>query len=485
MKLFMACLGTETNTFSPLPTGEETFRETMLYRGDGSRHPRGFGAGQLAVWREAGEAAGMEVVESLCAFAQPAGITARPVYESFRDEILADLEAALPVDMVLLAMHGAMVAEGYDDCEGDLLGRVRAVVGEETAVGLELDLHCSVTPQMVACADTIITFKEYPHIDASLRAAELFRICRDQAEGRVRPVMAVHDTRMISMWRTPVEPMKSFVARMQSLEGKDGILSVSFAHGFPWGDVELVTARILVVADGDEAKAQCLAEQLGQEIWELRHDTAPLAVSMDEALDRAVAAPSGPVVLADVSDNAGGGAPADSTFLLQRILDRKIGPVLSGLYWDPIAVRFCREAGEGTTFDLRVGGKCGTMSGDPVDLRVTVRRIVEEADQQYSTNRASMGASVWVTAGEVDLVLISTRTQTFHPDAFEQFGIRLADYPIVTVKSTQHFYAGFAPVAAEIIYVAAPGAIHPDFAAIPYEKLKTPFWPRIEDPFAS
>lgn len=484
MQLFMACLGTETNTFSPIPTGEETFRETMLFRGDGSRHPQGFGSGQLAVWRAAGEAAGMQVVESLCAFAQPAGITARDVYESFRDEILDDLEAAMPVSVVLLAMHGAMVADGYDDCEGDLLSRVRAVVGADVSVGLELDLHCSVTPQMAENADAIITFKEYPHTDASERATELFDICVSQARGECQPVMAVHDTRMVSMWRTPVEPMRSFIARMQSLEGRDHILSVSFAHGFPWGDVEHATARVLVVADGDRQRAQKLAAQLGSEIWEMRHDTAPQSLSVDEALDRATAARTGPVVLADVSDNAGGGAPADATFLLQRILERRISGVLSGLYWDPIAVRFCREAGEGATFDLRVGGKCGPMSGAPLDLRVTVRRIVEDAGQTFSTNRASMGPSVWLTAGDVDLVLITTRTQTFHPDAFEQFGIRLADYPIVAVKSTQHFYAGFAPVAAEILYVAAPGAIYPDFAQIPYRKLKTPYWPRVEDPFA-
>lgn len=484
MKLFMACLGTETNTFSPIPTGEETFAETMLYRGDGSRQAEGFGSGPLKVWRTAGEDHQMQVTESLCTFAQPAGTTVRHVYEGFRDEILEDLKAAMPVDMVLLAMHGAMVAEGYDDCEGDMLSRVRELVGPDVAVGLELDLHCSITPTMTANADAIVTFKEYPHIDASERASEVFDVCLKKQQGSARPVTAVHDTRMINMWRTPIEPMKSFVARMQALEGKDGILSVSFAHGFPWGDVEHATAKIIVIADGDRAKAQALAEQLGREIWELRHETATRALSIDEALDTALAAEKGPVVLADVADNAGGGAPSDSTFMLRRILERGIGGVLTGLYWDPVAVRFCREAGEGASFDLRIGGKCGPMSGDPVDLRVTVRRIVEDAGQTFSTNRARMGASVWLTAGEIDLVLTSVRTQTFHPDAFEQFGIDVAAYKTVVVKSTQHFYAGFAPVAAEIHYVAAPGAIPPDFANIPFTKLKTPFWPRVEDPFA-
>lgn len=484
MKLFMACLGTETNTFSPIPTGEETFRETMLFRGDGSRQAEGFGSGPLKVWRRDGEAQQMQVVESLCTFAQPAGITVRHVYEGFRDEILEDLKAAMPVDMVLLAMHGAMVAEGYDDCEGDTLARVREIVGPDVPVGLELDLHCSITPRMVDNADAIVTFKEYPHIDASERAAEVFDVCRRKLQGEAVPVTAVHDTRMINMWRTPVEPMKSFVARMQSLEGKDGILSVSFAHGFPWGDVEHATAKVMVIADGDRAKAQALADQLGAELWAMRHETAATGLSIDEALDRALAADRGPVVLADVADNAGGGAPSDSTFVLRRILDRGLDGVLTGLYWDPVSVRFCVEAGEGASFDLRIGGKCGPMSGDPVDLRVTVRKIVEDAGQTFSTNRARMGTAVWLTAGGVDLVLTTVRTQTFHPDAFEQFGIDVSGYRIVVVKSTQHFYAGFEPVAAEILYVSAPGAIPPDFADIPFQNLKTPFWPRVEDPFA-
>ncbi|MEQ9122565.1 MAG: M81 family metallopeptidase, partial [Alphaproteobacteria bacterium] len=273
MKLFIAALGTETNTFSAIPTAMRGFERTMLFRGDATQRPLMQFSEPLHVWRKAGEAKGMTVVESIAALARPAGVTVRKVYESLRDELLDDLKAALPVDMVLLNMHGAMVADGYDDCEGDLLARVRAIVGDGVPVGGELDLHCSITPEMLAAADVLITYKEYPHVDGGLRAAELFDLCLKTAEGRVKPVMATWDTRMISSWKTPFEPMKSFVARMQALEGKDGILSVSFAHGFPWGDVPCVAARTLVVADGDAAKAAHLAETLGREIWAMREET--------------------------------------------------------------------------------------------------------------------------------------------------------------------------------------------------------------------
>lgn len=132
MKVFITCLGTETNTFSNMPTGMTNFEETMLYHGDATASSTALFAMPLVIWREKAEAAGAEVIESLSAFAQPAGNTVKSVYEEFRNEILNDLKAAMPVDLVLLCLHGAMVADGYDDCEGDLTQRVRQIVGPDT-----------------------------------------------------------------------------------------------------------------------------------------------------------------------------------------------------------------------------------------------------------------------------------------------------------------------------------------------------------------
>jgi microcystin degradation protein MlrC len=485
MKVFIACLGTETNTFSNMPTGLQNFQETMLCHGDATTSGEHLFAAPLRVWRRRSEEHQGEVVESLAAFAQPAGITVGALYESFRDEILDDLRAALPVDIVMINLHGAMVAEGYDDCEGDLLRRIREIVGPDVVVGAELDLHCSITEEIIANTDVMITFKEYPHVDASERAEELFEICLKTHRGEIRPTMAVHDLRMISMWRTPVEPAAGIVRRMQDLEGKDGVLSVSLAHGFPWGDVADASAKVVVVADGDGGKAAGVAADMAKMIWDLKEETHPTGHSIDEALDLAIAAEQGPVVLTDMGDNAGVGAPSDSTFILRRVLERQVPNVLTGLYWDPVSVRFCIEAGVGASFDLRIGGKVGEASGDPVDLGITVRGIIEDAYQTFAESRAGMGDSVWVSADNgLDIVLNANRVQTFHPDAFEQFGLKLADKKIVVVKSTQHFYAGFAPVAADILYVAAPGAIPMTFEDIPFEKFTAPYWPKVEDPFA-
>ncbi|MBV9538135.1 MAG: M81 family metallopeptidase [Acidisphaera sp.] len=487
MHIFMATLATETNTFSPIPTGRTAFATRESYRNDGSRHPPSLGNIPLIAWRRMGEADGHTVHESICTFAQPAGITLRHTYEELRDTILADLRACPPIDLVLLFMHGAMVADGYDDCEGDTLARVREIVGPKAVVGIELDLHCHLTEQMRENADVIITFKEYPHTDVAERADELYAICTQAAAGAVRPVIAYHECRMVSMWRTPVEPMKSFVARMQQLEGRDGILSVSFGHGFPWGDVEDVGAKVVVVADGDQARAAALARQLGQELWQMRERTVAPHDTIDEALDRALAADVGgkPLVLADVADNAGGGAPADNTAILRRMVDRGVRDAAIGLFWDPLAVQFCVEAGVGASFDLRIGGKCGLASGDPVDLRVTVRGLREDHSQAgLSGGRAQCGASAWVHADGIDIALVSIRQQVFSPDAFTGLGITLDGKRLVVVKSTQHFYAAFAPVAREVRYVTAPGAIPPTFDRIPYTKRTRPFWPRVADPFA-
>ncbi|MDP6706208.1 MAG: M81 family metallopeptidase [Alphaproteobacteria bacterium] len=485
MKTFIACLGTETNTFSPIPTGLETFAETMLYHGDATAHDHSLFAGPLHVWRQRTEAHQGQVVESLAAFAQPAGITVRAVYESLRDEVLDDLRRALPVDMVLLNMHGAMVADGYDDCEGDLLTRVRDIVGPDVPVGAELDLHCHITEAMLEAATAIITFKEYPHTDPKERAAELFEICLAAAEGRTKPVMATYDLRMINSYRTPEEPLRSFVDRMQALEGEDGILSVSFGHGFPYADVADVGGKVLVVADGDAGAAAGLAERLGREIWEMRDEIAAPRLTIDQALDRALEVDGGPVVLADVADNAGGGAPSDATFVLARILERGIADVLNGLYWDPVAVRFCKEAGEGATLQLRIGGKCGPASGNPLDLEVRVRRIVEGATQSFGPPTNGLGDAVWVSAANgIDLVLNSARTQVFHPDAFTGLGLDPATKRLVVVKSTQHFYAGFAPLAKEVLYIASPGTLSSDYAAMPYSKRGLPYWPKVANPWA-
>jgi microcystin degradation protein MlrC len=217
----------------------------------------------------------------------------------------------------------------------------------------------------------------------------------------------------------------------------------------------------------------------------MRHELAPAHVSIDEALDQALAEPEGPVVIADTSDNAGGGAPGDSTFILRRLLDRGITDAISAMYWDPVAVRFCRDAGVGATLDLRIGGKCGPLSGDPVDLRVTVKGVGTALTQRFGTMPWPLGDAAWVSAEGLDLVLNTQRTQVFHPDCMTGLGLDPTTRRIVVVKSNYHFQAGFAPIAKKLLFCAPPGVTQPNYGEIAYTKLTKPYWPRVDDPFAA
>ena len=487
MRVFSGGVLTETNTFAPFPTGLADYHVRRGHEFDPNGGDSDYGNASR-VWYELCQARGWEFCPGLLAYAQPAGITPRPVYEALRDEMLADLEAALPVDMVLLTLHGAMVAEGYDDCETDIVHRVREIVGPDVIVGAEFDLHSDLTDQLMAEADAIVLYKEYPHTDIADRAVELFDICARALAGAIRPVMARFDCRMIGFFLTPYEPMRSFVDAMSAAEKRPGVLSVSLFHTFPWGDVPTCSAQILAITDNDPDLAQTVAAEFGRQFFALRHETQINSLPMNEALDKALANPRGPVVVADQADNAGGGAPSDSTFVLRELLARGVTDAAIGMFWDPIAVRVAQAAGEGARLQLRLGGKMGPMSGDPLDLEVTVTRIREGMFQEWPQGenppiRQFVGDAVALHCQGIDIVVNTERGQVFGPMAFSELDIDLASKRLIVVKSTQHFYAGFAPLASEIVYMSAPGAIAPRFTEIPYERVDRHKFPWVDNPF--
>jgi microcystin degradation protein MlrC len=486
MKLFIAALDTETNTFAPLPTGARAFEDGFVAHGDATSLPENYCSAQLYVWWRRAAALGWEVAESLCAYAEPGGVTTRPVFEGFRDEILRDLAAAKP-DVVLLALHGAMVADGYEDCEGDLLSRARAILGPDVPIGVELDLHCHLTDAMVEAATVLLTYKEYPHTDIPARADDLFTLIEDAAAGRTQPVMAVFDCRMIGMFRPTAQPMRDFVDRLAKHEGRDGILSLSLIHGFPWADVPDVGVKLLAVADGDAETAAGAARHYGEALFALRKEVLPNCLTIDAALEVALEMAEDkagfPIVIADVADNPGGGAPGDSTFFLQAALDRGVDLITIGYLWDPMAVRFCQEAGLGASLDLRIGGKCGVSSGQPVDLHVQVMGLAEDVYQRFGEAPVCLGDCAWVRYQGLNIILCSLRTQSFHPEAMVTLGLDPATQRILVVKSNQHFYAGFAPIAGDVLYASSPGALSQDFGQIPYTRRSPRYWPREDDPF--
>jgi microcystin degradation protein MlrC len=492
--LFTACLGTETNSFSPIPTGMALFESTLLDRNGEHGERPGFFALPLIVWRERAAKLGWRISAGLAAFATPAGTTTREAYESLRDEILADLERAMPVDAVLLNLHGAMIADGYPDAEGDLLERVRTRVGPNIPILAELDLHGHLTQCKIDNTDAMVFYKEYPHIDSVERAEEVFDLAYAMLEQGLKPTQSMYDCKMLGIYPTTREPMIGFVERMKQLEATDGVLSVSLAHGFPWGDTPEVGTRVLVVTDNNQKLADQQSSELGQWVFEQRDNLLAPFVSQSAAIEKVIQAPpdAAPFVVADTADNTGIGASGDSTFVLSALIERGAGGFAISPLWDPTAVALAFEAGMGARMDIRLGGKLGPSSGPPVDATVTVMGLKRDADQPFGGAIASLGDLAWLRIGDVDdddraidIICNTIRVQAFHPDCFAQAGLDPTRPKALIVKSTQHFFAGFSPIAREIIYASTNGAGSMNFDSLPHRTVTAPLWPRVANPHAA
>ncbi len=485
MRLFIASLHTESNTFAPIPTDLQSFTGNCYFQpGAHPDHPTTTASALLIVARGRSRADGFTLIEGTVTGAHPAGTTSRHAYETLRDEILGQLRDALPVDAVALGLHGAMVAHGYDDCEGDLLARAREIVGSRVPIGATLDPHCHMTPTMLAAANALICYKENPHIDFVERAGELVTLLLRTARGEIRPVSSVWDCRMIDIFMTSSQPMRGFVDRISALEGREGVLSISVVHGFSGSDVPHLGTKMLVITDNRKADGDALAERLGRELYDLRGRCFAELLTPDQGLDRALATHGGPVVLADCLDNPGGGLAGDSTTILHRMLARGIADAAVGALWDPMAVRFCHGAGEGARLRLRFGGKAAPTSGIPVDAEVEVTKVVRDATQNRASSVVAIGDAAAIRVAGIDVILESTRVQTFDPSLFRNLGIEPADRKIVVVKSYGHFRAGFAPIAKDILYIDAGGPYPSDLRKVPYRRIPRPIWPIDNDPHA-
>jgi microcystin degradation protein MlrC len=479
MKLFFAALTTETNTFSNIPTSRQSFEKLCCRRGADALRGDNILAPHVQRFAQRAAELGAQVEIGLCASAQPSAPLSRRDYEDLREELLGDVRGCGSVDAVFLVLHGAMVAQDCLDCEGDILGSARRIIGPDVPLLALLDPHAHLTPQMIESADVLVFMKEYPHTDGPECMDDLFRIARDRMQGGRRPVAAVADCGIVGLWLTQEHPVREFTQRLRELERRDGILSISFVHGFPWGDTPDTGGKILVYADADPGAAQRLASQLAAEVWAMREASQPRLATIDEALDIVATADSGPIVLADVADNPGGGAPADSSFILRAVLERGITDVAFALFFDPLLVEFCHDAGIGGRIRARIGGKISEFSGEPVDIEATVRGLARDARQMaFGASPDRMGDTAWIEARGVDIVVSSIRTQCFDPLAFSHLGIDPTQRKALVVKSINHFRAGFESIARQVIAVGTPGALDMDFARLPYRHFTRPYWPR-------
>lgn len=504
MRAFLGGIVTETNTFSPIPTGSHDWEivRDLASAEEGSA---------IQAFGEEAAKRGDTLIVGLNAHAMPAGVTTWASYRKLRDELLGQVKAALPLQAVFLSLHGAMVADGpdgewIDDVEGDLIVKTREIVGPDVKIGVHIDLHCHLTQTMLDSSDVVVIYKEYPHTDMADRARDLYRLIAATIDGTVKPVMALADARMMGIVPTDPQPMRGYVDAMIAAEGKDGILSLSLGHGFPWGDVPDSGARALAVVDaavhGDTTTqvAANTAREWARRFHELRASVIVRPLPLDDALDRALEVIKGgraPVVIADQADNAGAGAASDSTFVLRRLLERRVPRAAVAMVWDPVAHHVAKAAGEGARLSLRLGGKMGPTSGDPLDLDVTVAGLIDGLVQRWPQTEGAVdspggnvahlkvhgfaGSADGEPGPSVDVIVTTRRGQVLGLEPFTAFGITPETHDILIVKSIQHFHAAFAPIAAEVIYMAAPGAVAPIMQLIPLKRADLNKYPWVEE----
>ncbi len=487
MRLFVASLATETNTFSPVFTDLRDFRDNFYF--PPGQHPNipSLCSAPFIALREYRDRMGdaIETIEGSAAWAEPGGIVSCAAYVQLRDEILSQLRDAMPLDGVLLGLHGAMVARGIEDCEGDLLSEVRRIVGGETVVGATFDPHSHFTRRCADALDVAITFKEFPHTDVMERARELVEIVARAVRREVKPRISLFDCRMIDVFPTTEASIRAFVDRLSALERDlPHVLSISMVHGFLAGDVPEMGTKVIVVTDNAPREGHILARELGLELYSMRGKTRMELLAPSEALDRLdTQSGNGPLVIADVWDNPGGGMAGDSTVILREIVDRRIGGAAIAGIWDPIAVQFCFAAGTGARIPLRFGAKSGPGLGEPVDADVTITGLSENGFMRFGGSIARLGRCAAIRLDDdIEVVLCENRVQAYTPDIFSCVGIDPSSKSLLVVKSTNHFRAAFSELTDRVLYVDS-GAPYPhDPRTTPYEKLERAIWPIVACP---
>ena len=484
MRFFIAMFSHETNTFSTLPSDRRQFEARDLrYGGELLEAYRGTGT-CLGGMIDVAEARGVTLVPSLAAAAAPAGRVAAAFYAETTRRVVADLAAAGRLDGVLLDLHGAMVPEGLEDGEGELLRAVRATVGPAVPVAVTLDFHANVTEDMVRHATLLHGYKTYPHVDMDARGREATERLLDVAAGRIRPATAWRQSPLlppIAGQLTARGPLRRLYDMADELARDPRVVSISVFAGFPLADIRDAGLSSYVVTDGDQALAEELADRLAAAAWAHRREFLHEALPVPAAVARALAADGRPVILADIADNTGGGAAGDTTEILRELLRAGARQTTVACLWDREAVRACVAAGVGATVTLKVGGKVDPSHGAPVEVTGQVRTLSDgrfvHKGPMFRGLEGRLGPTAVLDVNDLKIILISLRWQTLDPEMLRFVGIDPLAERIIVVKSSIHYRAAFEPLAHAIIEADAPGLSSSNLARFTFKRVRRPIYP--------
>ncbi|WP_341643798.1 M81 family metallopeptidase [Thauera sp. SDU_THAU2] len=488
MRLRFAIAGIihETNTYAVDSFGETQLAAFERYAGedvisafsDTNHQVGGFIAGAARL--------GIELVPVFLGQATPSGTIAESAYLTMKQAIIDGLRSALPVDGVLLALHGAGVAAGVEDIEGDLAAAVRAVMGSDVPIAAAYDLHGNLTQEMVANCQLTLPCRLYPHTDFGVRGEETVELLARIAHGALKPVTVMRQLPMLP-YIVPTDPgfvpaaVNDLCSRFAALPG---VIDCSWFHGFPYADIARPFPSVVCTTDGDRDLAARCADEVAAWIWNHRDEFRPKMLTPEEGVARALAAPSGPVVINEYADNPGGGTPGDGTFLLRALLAAAPPPgtCCFASINDAETVGQAVSAGVGSRIKVRLGGKLGPLQGQPIEAEADVRAITDgrfynRPGSMFSGVHFDLGTMCRLTIGGVDVVLASRAEQIYDIEPFQMHGIDALARKVIALKGANHFRAAFNPLAAQIITVDSLGLSSADILSFPRRQLAEAAWP--------
>ncbi len=474
----------ESNTFISSMTTIRSFLEGGLFRGQEIMNHWRLSHHELGGFLKGAEIQGFEVVPLMTAHATPGGPLTSDAFESILQEMLEMIEGEEEIDGLLLALHGAMVAEGYPDADGEIVRRIRKILGNRPIV-MTLDCHANISMRMVENVTATILYRTNPHIDQRDRGLEAAHLIAQTIRGQINPVQTLEKPPMvinISKQNSNQQPAFGLIQDARYVTQQPSILSASVGMGFAFADVEKMGLSFLVVADGDLEAARHQTKWMAIRAWNRRTEFLGDLPSPREAVKLAMNYTEKPIVLMDVGDNVGGGGPADSTILLEECMKQQMGDVLVILR-DPKAVEHCIELGLNATLSLEVGGKTDKLHGHPlhVEGRVTTisdGRFVDEQPRHGGRRLYDQGpTAVLETFKRNTIVLTTHRMPPFSLEQILSLGIKPEAKRIIIVKGVIAPRAAYEVVAKEIITVDTPGATSANLSSFTYYNRRRPLFP--------
>ncbi len=473
----------ESHSFAPRPTRYVDFVKTGGFPGlvHGSALFDAVRGTSVPIAGAIEAAAGASLVPLAWGFANPAGPVQDEAFERISALICAGLSIALdeaPLDGVYLDLHGAAVSDSYPDMEGELLRRVRAIVGG-IPLTISLDPHCNLTRLMVDLVDAMVPFRTYPHVDMPAAGATamtllLARIARGKPWARAfRQVDFFIPLPSQCTMFPPMQPVAKARADMATAEG---VAELAFCFGFPYADFADCGVAVAAYADtqaqADAATAALHAFITGREA-DFRSEVMLAADAVARAIRMAATATS-PVVIADTQDNPGGGGHGDTTGLLSELIRQNAQGAVVALINDDEAAAACHAAGEGADIVLQLGGK---SDGAPLEVHASVERLTDGkftgTGPMAKGNPAALGPTALIrVASGVQVIVVSRKMQALDQALIRHVGIEPSECNILALKSSVHFRADFQPIAAEVIVAAAPGPVVADPALLPFKHLR-------------